>query len=190
MAFVVKQSFQPTLETTDAGLFTDLVIILVRGRLPVVPHLAAHGETSVAGHIGELYHVGLDQVQMVDEIVVWNGQVQGLVGIQAHPQVRLVAVDVPFVKKVGDARAVEVSREIGVHIVHRHVAHFHALAVGLEGGGNLFFPLGCMVEKYLRGLHHAAAVDYFHGCAAPLLVVVHVLDVEACRDGIALNSMT
>ena len=84
---------------------------------------------------------------MVDEVIVGDGQVKGLIGIETHQQASLVAVGMTLVKVVGDARAVKVTCQVGIHIVQRHVAHFHALAVGLEGLGDALLPLGGMVEK-------------------------------------------
>ena len=101
-----------------------------------------------------------------------------------------MAVGVTLVKVVGDARAVKVALQVGVHVVHRHVAHLHALAVGLEGGGELISPLLGVVKEYTGGFDDVVTVDDLVGGAAPLLVIVQVVDVDARPHGRALHGMT
>ena len=148
-AFTVEQAVQPTLDSVRLCRLGGIVVHSgLRRLLPVVTHLTAHGETPVTRHVGKLYHIGFDQVQVVNDIIVGNGQVEGLISIEAHQQPCLVAIGMTLVKVVGDARAVEVPRQVGIHVVERHVAHLHTLAVGLEGIGDAFSPFGGMIEEH------------------------------------------
>ena len=181
---------QPALDAARHRCGLGGLLAASRSLLPVVAHLAPHGEPPITCHQGKLDHIGFHQIQVIDEVIVRNGQVQGLVTVQIDEQSGLVAVGMALVTIIGNACAVKVALQIGIHVVHRHVAHLHALAVGLEGGRQLVTPLGGVLEKHACAFHHAAAVDDLHRGTAPLLVVVQFLDVDAGTHSRALHSMT